>query len=85
MILLHQKKLILNDHIGAFAVTTGIGIEEHVKRFEDDHDDYQAIMLKVLADRLAEAVAEVMHKRVRKDYWAYADRKSTRLNCSHAA
>ncbi|VAW60685.1 5-methyltetrahydrofolate--homocysteine methyltransferase [hydrothermal vent metagenome] len=62
----------LNDHIGSFAVTTGIGIEEHVKRFEDDHDDYQAIMLKVLADRLAEAFAEVMHKRVRTEYWAYA-------------
>jgi 5-methyltetrahydrofolate--homocysteine methyltransferase len=62
----------LDDHIGAFAVTTGIGIEEHVKRFEEDHDDYQAIMLKVLADRLAEAFAELMHKRVRTEYWAYA-------------
>ncbi len=62
----------LNDHIGAFAVTTGIGIDEHVKRFEQDHDDYQAIMLKVLADRLAEAFAELMHKRVRKEFWAYA-------------
>jgi len=66
------KESSLNDHIGAFAVTTGIGIDEHVKRFEDDHDDYQAIMLKVLADRLAEAFAELMHKRVRKEYWAYA-------------
>jgi len=66
------KESNLNDHIGAFAVTTGIGIDEHVKRFEDDHDDYQAIMLKVLADRLAEAFAELMHKRVRKEYWAYA-------------
>ncbi len=62
----------LKDHIGAFAVTTGIGIDEHVKRFEEDHDDYQAIMLKVLADRLAEAFAEAMHKRVRTQYWAYA-------------
>ena len=61
----------LPDHIGAFAVTTGIGIEEHVKRFEAEHDDYQAIMLKVLADRLAEAFAEVMHQRVRREYWAY--------------
>ena len=58
--------------MGAFAVTTGIGIEEHVKRFEADHDDYQAIMLKVLADRLAEAFAELMHQRVRKEFWAYA-------------
>jgi len=66
------KESNLNDHIGAFAVTTGIGIEEHVKRFEEDHDDYQSIMLKVLADRLAEAFAELMHKRMRKEYWAYA-------------
>jgi len=66
------KETQLNDHIGAFAVTTGIGIEEHVKRFEADHDDYNAIMLKVLADRLAEAFAELMHKRVRKEFWAYA-------------
>jgi len=66
------KETALKDHIGAFAVTTGIGIEEHVKRFEDDHDDYHAIMLKVLADRLAEAFAELMHKRMRKEFWAYA-------------
>ena len=67
------KATTLKDHIGAFAVTTGIGIDEHVKRFEDDHDDYQAIMLKVLADRLAEAFAELMHKRMRKEFWAYAE------------
>ncbi|VAW65120.1 5-methyltetrahydrofolate--homocysteine methyltransferase [hydrothermal vent metagenome] len=66
------KKSGLKDHIGAFALTTGIGIDEHVKRFEEDHDDYQAIMLKVLADRLAEAFAEAMHKQVRTEYWAYA-------------
>jgi 5-methyltetrahydrofolate--homocysteine methyltransferase len=60
------------DYIGAFAVTTGIGIDEHVKRFEKDHDDYSAIMLKALADRLAEAFAELLHKKVRKEYWAYA-------------
>jgi len=66
------KETQLKDHIGAFAVTTGIGIDEHVKRFEADHDDYNAIMLKVLADRLAEAFAELMHKRVRKEFWAYA-------------
>ncbi|VAW56514.1 5-methyltetrahydrofolate--homocysteine methyltransferase, partial [hydrothermal vent metagenome] len=66
------KETGLKDHIGAFAVTTGKGIDEHVKRFEDDHDDYQSIMLKVLADRLAEAFAELMHKRMRKEFWAYA-------------
>jgi 5-methyltetrahydrofolate--homocysteine methyltransferase len=58
--------------IGAFALTTGIGIDAHVARFEKDHDDYSAIMLKALADRLAEAFAELMHKKVRKEYWGYA-------------
>jgi 5-methyltetrahydrofolate--homocysteine methyltransferase len=60
------------DYLGAFALTTGIGIDEHVKRFENDHDDYSAIMLKALADRLAEAFAELMHKKVRVEYWGYA-------------
>lgn len=60
------------DYIGAFALTTGIGIEEHVARFEKDHDDYSAIMLKALADRLAEAFAELMHKKVRTEVWGYA-------------
>ena len=63
----------LEDYIGAFAVTAGIGIEEHVARFEKDHDDYSAIMLKALADRLAEAAAEYMHYKVRTQYWAYSD------------
>jgi len=62
----------LADFIGAFAVTAGIGIEEHVERFEKDHDDYSAIILKALADRLAEAAAEYLHERVRRDLWAYA-------------
>ncbi|MBU2477479.1 MAG: B12-binding domain-containing protein, partial [Gammaproteobacteria bacterium] len=62
----------ITDYIGAFAVTTGLGIEEHVQRFEADHDDYRAIMLKALADRLAEAFAELMHERVRKEFWGYA-------------
>ena len=62
----------LSDYVGAFAVTAGIGIEEHVERFEKDHDDYSAIILKALADRLAEALAEHMHARVRREYWAYA-------------
>ncbi|VAW55498.1 5-methyltetrahydrofolate--homocysteine methyltransferase [hydrothermal vent metagenome] len=61
-----------DDYIGAFAVTSGIGIDEHVKRFEDDHDDYNSILLKALADRLAEAFAEHLHERVRKEFWAYA-------------
>ncbi|MGD9000106.1 MAG: methionine synthase, partial [Granulosicoccaceae bacterium] len=62
----------LTDYIGGFVVTAGLGIEEHVKRFEEAHDDYHAIMLKALADRLAEAFAERMHERVRKEFWAYA-------------
>jgi 5-methyltetrahydrofolate--homocysteine methyltransferase len=60
-----------SDYIGAFAVTTGIGIEKHVKMFEDNHDDYSSIMLKALADRLAEAFAELLHKKVRTEYWGY--------------
>ncbi len=60
------------DYIGAFAVTAGWGIEEHVRRFEAAHDDYSAILLKSLADRLAEALAERMHERVRKVFWGYA-------------
>jgi 5-methyltetrahydrofolate--homocysteine methyltransferase len=60
------------DYVGAFAVTAGIGIEPHVARFEKDHDDYSAIILKALADRLAEALAERMHAHVRREYWGYA-------------
>ncbi|WP_407351721.1 methionine synthase [Luteimonas sp. R10] len=60
------------DWIGAFAVTAGIGIDAHVARFEADHDDYNAILLKALADRLAEALAERLHLRVRTEYWGYA-------------
>ncbi len=60
------------DYIGAFAVTAGIGIEEHVARFEAAHDDYSSILLKALADRLAEAFAERMHERVRRELWGYA-------------
>jgi 5-methyltetrahydrofolate--homocysteine methyltransferase len=62
----------VEDYIGAFAVTTGIGIEKQVEAFEKNHDDYNAIMLKALADRLAEAFAERLHERVRKEFWAYA-------------
>ncbi|SQH75334.1 homocysteine-N5-methyltetrahydrofolate transmethylase, B12-dependent [Shewanella benthica] len=60
------------DYMGGFAVTAGHGIDEHIARFEADHDDYSAIMLKCLADRLAEAFAERMHERVRKEFWGYA-------------
>jgi len=59
------------DWIGMFAVTAGIGIDAHVARFEADHDDYNAILLKALADRLAEAFAERLHQRVRKEFWGY--------------
>jgi 5-methyltetrahydrofolate--homocysteine methyltransferase len=60
------------DYIGGFVVTTGHGIEEHIARFEADHDDYNSIMIKALADRLAEAFAELMHEKVRAAYWGYA-------------
>ncbi|NBC47642.1 MAG: methionine synthase [Gammaproteobacteria bacterium] len=60
------------DYVGAFAVTTGVGIDEHIERFEADHDDYSSIMLKALADRLAEAFAERLHQLVRTALWGYA-------------
>jgi 5-methyltetrahydrofolate--homocysteine methyltransferase len=60
------------DFIGGFAVTAGLGEEAHVKAFEAAHDDYNAILLRALADRLAEAFAERMHERVRREFWAYA-------------
>jgi 5-methyltetrahydrofolate--homocysteine methyltransferase len=60
------------DHIGAFAVTTGWGIEALVDRFESAHDDYNAILTKALADRLAEAFAELLHQRVRREFWGYS-------------
>ena len=66
----------MKDYIGAFAVTTGIGIEKWVKHFQDQQDDYSAIMLKALADRLAEAFAERLHERVRKEFWGYASEEA---------
>ncbi|MCE3295360.1 MAG: methionine synthase [Crocinitomicaceae bacterium] len=66
------KETLLTDHIGAFVVTTGIGLDEKVAEFEKDHDDYSSILLKALSDRLAEAFAEHLHELVRKDYWGYA-------------
>ncbi|MEM1121374.1 MAG: methionine synthase [Bacteroidota bacterium] len=69
---LAPKESGVQDFIGSFAVATGFGIEEHVKRFEADQDDYNAILLKALADRFAEAMAERMHERMRKEFWGYA-------------
>jgi 5-methyltetrahydrofolate--homocysteine methyltransferase len=68
------------DYVGTFAVTAGIGIEKKLKEFENKHDDYSAIMLKALADRLAEAFTELLHKRVRREFWGYA--KDERLDHS---
>ena len=64
-------KGVAPDYVGAFAVTAGIGVDKREKLFQDGHDDYSAIMLKSLADRLAEAFAECLHERVRKDFWGY--------------
>ena len=70
------KETGARDYIGGFAVTAGIGIEEKLAEFERDHDDYSAILLKALADRLAEAFAERMHERVRTEFWGYAQDES---------
>ncbi|MEM6344994.1 MAG: methionine synthase, partial [Bacteroidota bacterium] len=72
------KESGLADYIGGFAVTTGLGIEKKIAEFEADHDDYSSIMLKALADRLAEAFAELLHKEVRRELWGYAS--GERLN-----
>ena len=75
-----QGKLTqLKDYVGVFAVTAGIGVEKREQAFEAAHDDYSAIMLKALADRFAEAFAECMHERVRKDLWGYAAQENTKL------
>ncbi|MCK5137638.1 MAG: methionine synthase [Bacteroidales bacterium] len=70
----------ISDYMGAFAVTAGIGIEEKLKEFEADHDDYSAIMLKALADRLAEAFTELVHEEIRKNYWGYAENESLSID-----
>jgi 5-methyltetrahydrofolate--homocysteine methyltransferase len=62
----------VEDHVGAFIVTAGDGLDAIVTEFEKAHDDYRAIMAKALADRLAEAFAERMHERVRREFWGYA-------------
>ena len=66
------KESGIPDYIGMFAVSAGLGIEKYLKRFEEAHDDFNSIMLKSLADRLAEAFAEYLHERVRSDLWGYA-------------
>lgn len=62
----------ISDYVGGFTVTTGLGSDELSKKYEADHDDYNSIMVKAIADRLAEAFAELMHERVRREFWAYA-------------
>lgn len=66
------KETGVKDYMGFFAVTTGLGIDDYIKQFEKKHDDYHVIMLKALTDRLAEAFAETLHERVRKDFWGYS-------------
>jgi 5-methyltetrahydrofolate--homocysteine methyltransferase len=66
----------IQDYMGFFTVTAGIGIEQHVKRFEDNHDDYNSILIKALADRLAEAFAEKLHQLVRTEFWGYAENEN---------
>ncbi len=66
----------VKDYIGAFAVTAGLGSNKLVEKYEKDHDDYNSIMVKALADRLAEAFAEHLHERVRKEFWGYSDDES---------
>ncbi len=70
------KESGIKDYIGAFVVTAGIGIEKWIEKFEKEHDDYSSILLKALADRLAEALAEYMHEQVRKEYWGYASKEN---------
>ncbi len=70
------KKSGLNDYIGAFAITTGIGSKELVKKYENNHDDYNAIMVKAIADRLAEAFTELLHEKIRKEIWGYASEEN---------
>jgi 5-methyltetrahydrofolate--homocysteine methyltransferase len=68
------------DYIGAFAITAGLGIEKKIDEFVKDHDDYNSIMLKALADRLAEAFTELLHLRIRKEFWAYAPSETLSLD-----
>jgi 5-methyltetrahydrofolate--homocysteine methyltransferase len=70
----------IKDYIGGFSVTAGVGIEKWVKQFEQEGDDYSSFMLKIMADRLAEAFAELMHERVRKEFWGYAKHEALEVD-----
>jgi 5-methyltetrahydrofolate--homocysteine methyltransferase len=70
------NELGIEDYIGAFAVTAGLGIEPLLEQYEKDHDDYHSIMLKSIADRLAEAFTELMHERVRTEFWGYVSNET---------
>ncbi len=70
----------LKDYIGAFAVTTGLGIEKILQEFDENHDDYSSIMIKALADRLAEAFTELIHEKIRKEYWGYNTGEKLSMN-----
>ncbi len=70
----------IHDYIGSFAITTGIGIEETLREFEAEHDDYSSILLKALADRLAEAFTELLHEEIRKKFWGYAEKESLTMD-----
>lgn len=71
-----QKESGKQDYLGFFAVTAGLGIEKLIEQYERNHDDYKSIMIKALADRLAEAFAELMHQKVREELWGYTDKKN---------
>lgn len=78
-LILPRNKKRGQDHIGAFALTAGLGIDKHIKHFEKDNDSYSTIMVKILADRLAEAFAELMHLKVRKEIWGYSQNENIGL------
>ena len=67
-----------DDYIGIFALTAGHGLEKIVKKYESEHDDYNSIMVKVLADRLAEATSEWLHEKIRKHDWGYCENEKLR-------
>lgn len=73
---LAPQEVPVTDYMGGFAVTAGIGLDALVEKYEKDHDDYNSIMAKALADRLAEAFAELLHKKVRTDFWGYSGNES---------
>ena len=66
-------KGVQNDYVGFFAVTAGHGIEKLIEQYDKDHDDYKSILVKAVADRLAEALTELLHAKVRKEFWGYID------------